>query len=216
MGPNIDFLCKLYYQGSQCHVDIHLFELENGNYHCNISFQIPKLSLILTGYTTAVRISCKSRWTFTVGPMIVYCTVSTRSTRVINTTRVDTSSVSAGLAWRTFIITRASNFYWSNWEKNIFNIASLSKPNNLIVLTDFITANHTISCVAFKTSTTHGSGRSCRMNPACCMGNTRWYGGTGINTSVSTTRLVAHLKRWTIHIYPTILFFYHWFRYWWK
>ena len=28
MGQGIDFLCKLYCQDSQCHVDIHLFELQ--------------------------------------------------------------------------------------------------------------------------------------------------------------------------------------------
>ena len=31
MGPGIDFLCKLYCQDSQCHVDIHLFGLEMRN-----------------------------------------------------------------------------------------------------------------------------------------------------------------------------------------
>ena len=69
---------------------------------------------IKDGNTLAVRIPSKSRWTFTVGPMVVYCTFSTGSTRIVNTARVDTSSISAGLTGCTFIITRATNLNWGN------------------------------------------------------------------------------------------------------
>ena len=81
-------------------------------------------------------------------------------------------------------------------------------------LTYFITANDSISSVAFKTGTTHCSCRGGRMNFARCMLNTRRNSCTRIYTSVSTTRLVADLKRWAINVYSTILFLYHWFRNW--
>ena len=61
--------------------------------------------IILTRNASAVGVSCKSRWTFTVGPVIVYFALSASSTRIVNTTRVDTSSVSASLAGCTFFIT---------------------------------------------------------------------------------------------------------------
>jgi hypothetical protein len=105
----------------------------------------------LDRYTSAVWISCKSWWTFTVGPMVVYSALSTNSTWIINAAGVNTSSISAGLTGGTFIITRAANLNWGNY---------------------FITANNSIASVAFKTGTTHGSGRGSRIDLASCMGNT--------------------------------------------
>ena len=106
MGPGIDFLCKLYCQDSQCHVDIHLFGLEMRNiFIVKRLFILARLSLNLTRYTSAVGISCKSWWTFTVGPMVVYSALSTSPTWIINAAGVNTSSISAGLTGCTFIIT---------------------------------------------------------------------------------------------------------------
>lgn len=64
-----------------------------------------RLSLNLTRNTSAVWISCKSWWTFTGGPMVVYSALSTSSTWIINAAGVNTSSISAGLTGGTFIIT---------------------------------------------------------------------------------------------------------------
>ena len=80
-------------------------------------------------------------------------------------------------------------------------------------LTYFITANDSISSVAFKTGTTHCSCRGGRMNLARCMLNTRRNSCTRIYTSVFTTKKITHFKRRTINIYPTIWFFNYWFWY---
>ena len=80
------------------------------------------------------------------------------------------------------------------------------------MLTYFITANNSISCVAFKTNAAHSSRRSGRMNSTCCLWYTWRNCWTWINTFVSATRLVTDLKRCTIHINSTILFLYYWFR----
>ena len=80
------------------------------------------------------------------------------------------------------------------------------------MLTYFITANNSISCVAFKTNAAHSSRRSGRMNSTCCLWYTWRNCWTWVNTFVSATRLVTDLKRCTIHIHSTILFLYYWFR----
>ena len=82
----------------------------------------------------------------------------------------------------------------------------------LPLLTYFITANNSISCVAFKTNATHGSGGSCRMDSTICICDTGRYGRTGIYTSISATWIIAYFKGWTININATILFIYNWFR----
>ena len=59
-------------------------------------------------------------------------------------------------------------------------------------LTYFITANDSISSVAFKTGTTHCSCRGGRMNFARCMLNTRRNSCTWVYTSIFTTQKIAH------------------------
>ena len=77
----------------------------NEKYIVKKLFSFAWLSLNLTRYTSAVWISCKSWWTFTVGPMVVYSALSTSSAWIINAAGVNTSSISAGLTGGTFIIT---------------------------------------------------------------------------------------------------------------
>ena len=79
---------------------------------------LPKLKrLILTSNTAAVGISCKPRWTSTVGPVVIHGTFCTNSTRIVNTTRVYTCSISASLTGCTFFITWATNLNWCSYEK---------------------------------------------------------------------------------------------------
>ena len=86
----------------------------------------------------------------------------------------------------------------------------------LAQLTNFVTSDNSISCVAFKANTAHGSSGSCRMNLASSICHTRCYGCARIHTTVSTSFLVANLKCRAVNINFTILFLYHWFRNWLK
>ena len=72
---------------------------------------------IKDGNTLAVRIPCKSRRTFTLCPMIVYCTLSSWSTRIVYSTRVYTCSVLTSLCECTLIIRGTANFKWCNYKK---------------------------------------------------------------------------------------------------
>ena len=97
-------------------------------------------------------------------------------------------------------------------KQKLINIILSFSKGYCVMLTYFITANHSISCVAFKTNAAHSSRRSGRMNSTCCLWYTWRNCWTWINTFVSATRLVTDLKRCTIHINSTILFLYYWFR----
>ena len=103
---------------------------KNENYMVKRLFILARLSLNLTRNTSAVWISCKSWWTFTVGPMVVYSALGTSSTWIINAAGVNTSSISAGLTGGTFIITWAANLNWGNykeeWFYNKFNFLMLN------------------------------------------------------------------------------------------
>ena len=98
----------------------------------------------------------------------------------------------------------------TKWKR--LNIGLLKKWILFLMLTYFITANNSISCVAFKTNATHGSGGSCRMDSTICICDTGRYGRTGIYTSISATWIIAYFKGWTVNINSTILFIYNWFR----
>ena len=72
-------------------------------------------------------------------------------------------------------------------------------------LTDLITTDHTISCVAFKANTSHGPSWSGRENLALSIGNTRPDGGTRVHTPISVALYVTDFKCWAIYINFAVL-----------
>jgi hypothetical protein len=60
-------------------------------------------------------------------------------------------------------------------QQNVSKYAYYIPTADLIDLTYFVTANNSISSVAFKTGTTHGSCRGCGINLASGMFNTWGY-----------------------------------------
>ena len=68
----------------------------------------------LTRYTTVIRISCKARWTFANSSVTVHSALCCGAARIVYSTRIDTSSVPAGLSEGTLIIRVAPYFYWGS------------------------------------------------------------------------------------------------------
>ena len=135
-------------------------------------------------------------------------------TRIVDCAWIHTSPVLTSLSESTLIIARATHFNGLSYRKDAKNksIKSDLFCNLESWLTYFVTADHTISSVAFKACATHGSSWSGRVDFAICIGNTRGNHRAWVYTAVFATSLVANLKSWAIHIRLTLNLFYNWLR----
>ena len=148
----------------------------------------------LTLHTAPERIPCKARWTLALGLVVLYIAGCVGATWIWDDTWIGTiSKIASLISWALFVWLTTNRFRYDCWEwrKKEFVISWQKIQDLSCLLTDFLTALISFSCVPWYAGAGHSSEWKGVVNCAFCVAGTGRYCLAGIFAFFLQTGLPA-------------------------